>query len=114
MDGADKTDFHQLAALIRRCDIVVGNDSGIMHFASSLNVPVVALFGPTDYRKTRPVGKHITIIRKEMKCSPCYKKGRIKRSCKNIDCFAGITPVEVFDAADALLGEIGKNIRKKD
>ncbi len=101
-----KTDFHQLASLIRKCDVVVGNDSGIMHFAASLDVPVVAIFGPTDYRKTRPLSKHAKIVRKDLKCSPCYRNGRVK--CKKFDCFSLIDPGDVFMEIKGSLAETGR------
>ncbi|MEA3490191.1 MAG: glycosyltransferase family 9 protein [Candidatus Omnitrophota bacterium] len=105
VSSVGRTDFHQLASLMGKCDIVVGNDSGLMHFAASLGVPVVAIFGPTDYRKTCPVSKHVRIVRKGIKCSPCYKRGRVK--CKRMECFSLIEPEEVFAKVKELLIEAG-------
>ncbi|MGB2630712.1 MAG: glycosyltransferase [Candidatus Omnitrophota bacterium] len=101
-----RTDFHQLASLARRCDVVVGNDSGVMHFAAALGTPVVAIFGPTDYRITRPLSEHVRIVRKDLECSPCYKRGRI--SCEAGRCFSAITVQDVFSNIKEILGETGR------
>lgn len=99
--AAGKTDLYQLAAIIDRCDIVVGNDSGIMHFAAALGRKVVAVFGPTDYRITRPLSPAAWIVRKDLPCSPCYKSSRVK--CSAMKCFTDVSPEEVFENIKALL-----------
>ncbi len=53
---AGKTSLGRLAAVLRRADVVVTNDSGPMHLAAALKIPVVAVFGPTDPRKVGPYG----------------------------------------------------------
>lgn len=105
VSAAGKTDLRQLAALLKKCDIVIGNDSGIMHFAAALDVPVVAIFGPTEYRKTRPVAPNARIVRKEMRCSPCYARGRVK--CDALECFMEITPEDVMKEVRDLLAPKG-------
>lgn len=99
--AAGKTDLHQLAAILKRCDIAVGNDSGIMHFAAALGGKVVAIFGPTDHRVTRPLSPLAVIVRKELPCSPCYKSSKV--SCDAMKCFTEVTPDEVFDEIKKLL-----------
>ena len=54
--AAGKTSVKQAAALIERCDLLVCNDSGLMHAAVAVGTPVVAIYGPTDYRRTAPLG----------------------------------------------------------
>ena len=51
-----RTDLRLLAGVIARCSAFVSNDSGAMHLAAALGVPVVAIFGPTDERATSPLG----------------------------------------------------------
>lgn len=52
----------QLAAILARCALYVGNDSGVTHLSAALGTPTVALFGPTDPQLWGPRGMHITII----------------------------------------------------
>ena len=83
---AGKTTIRDLITLIQNARCVVSNDSGPMHIAAALNVPVVALFGPTDPQRTGPYGKGHTVIRAEVECSPCLKK-----RCKDMKCMKEIS-----------------------
>ena len=60
-----------LAALMKHCNLVVCNDSGPMHIAAALNVPTVAIFGPTDHVAWKPLSEKATIVRRDMPCWPC-------------------------------------------
>lgn len=68
------TTLRQSMALLARCRLLVCNDSGIMHLAASLQVPLVALFGPQSPVKFGPWGKNCRIIYREFPCSPCRQK----------------------------------------
>ena len=85
-----KTNLKELTALIAGAKAVVSNDSGPMHIAAALGVPVIALFGPTDPYKTGPYGwqekKNLRVIRALISCSPCFKK-----KCKDLLCMDGIS-----------------------
>lgn len=95
---AGKTDLKGLISVIRGAGLVVSNDSGPMHIAAGLNVPVVAVFGPANPARTGPYGSIHKVIRKDVSCSPCYK-----RVCKSPDCLEGISVKEVASAVmDAL------------
>ena len=78
------------AALMRRCSIYVGNDTGTTHLAAAVGVPTVALFGPTDHLRSSPYGERvITIVgRFRMDCAPCHP-GRHPGGC-------GISPCPVI------------------
>ena len=67
---APKT-IRELGALFSRCDLVVCNDSGPMHLAAALNVPTVAIFGPTDHVAWRPMSENASVVRRDMPCWPC-------------------------------------------
>ncbi len=71
---AGRTTVSQLAAAIARCRILVTNDTGPMHVADAVGVPVAAIFGPTDWIETPPFGKGHAIVRQEIECSPCLKR----------------------------------------
>jgi heptosyltransferase-2 len=93
-----RTDLRLLAGVLARCDAFVSNDSGAMHLAAALGVPVVAIFGPTDDRVTAPPGGHDVLIH-DVFCRPC-----MLRDCP-IDhrCMKGITAAAVFAAVSTRL-----------
>lgn len=76
-------DIPKTADLISKFSLFLSGDTGLMHIASSVGVPVIAIFGPTDPVKNRP-GGDVRIIRRELPCSPCYRY-RVPR-CKRRDC----------------------------
>ena len=98
--AAGKTSVKQVAALIEQCDLLVCNDSGLMHAAVAVGTPVTAIYGPTDYRRTSPLGDRHRVIRHELPCSPCFKlEGDDSvHACPHHDCLMTITPDEVFNA----------------
>ena len=59
------------AAILQRCDIAVGNDSGGMHLASCLGILSAVIFGPTSPSKFAPVGPNNIVFYRNMRCSPC-------------------------------------------
>jgi heptosyltransferase-2 len=69
-----KTGLGEALALIGSCRLMICNDSGLMHAASALGIPLVALFGSTNRRRTGPWGGVNRVIQKEFSCSPCLKK----------------------------------------
>lgn len=71
IDLTGRTSLTQLIAVLARADVVVSNDSGAMHLAAALGRPVVAIFGPTDERATRPVGPH-DVLTASTFCRPCH------------------------------------------
>ncbi|MEI8011299.1 MAG: glycosyltransferase family 9 protein [Candidatus Omnitrophota bacterium] len=87
-----KTNILQLAALIARCRIFITPDSAPLHVASAMNVPVVALFGPTNPRRHIPPGR-VCVVEKGMTCRPCYSP-----QCRlgTQACLKDITAQEVY------------------
>ena len=83
------------AAILKRCEMAVGNDSGGMHLASCLGVISATIFGPTTPRKFSPIGPRNIIFYKKTDCSPCRFKCD-KKIFK--ECLSLITPEEVYDA----------------
>jgi len=69
-----ETDLRQSMALLSKCALLVCNDSGIMHLAAALDLPLVALFGPQSPVKFGPWGKRCRILYKRFPCSPCRQK----------------------------------------
>lgn len=85
--------IRELTALLARLDLFICNDTGVMHIASALDVPVVAIFGPGDPRIFRPIGGAVDIVNKECKQKrPCYGKcGK-----KTADCLLEVTIDDVW------------------
>ncbi|MEI8365774.1 MAG: lipopolysaccharide heptosyltransferase II [Parachlamydiaceae bacterium] len=97
---AGKTSLRELMACIQTCSVLLTNDSGPMHIASALNVPLVAIFGSTSNVKTGPYGGG-TIIHKHVECSPCYK-----RVCPiDFRCMKRIEEEEVYQAIIKLINK---------
>ena len=92
---AGETTLREFIDLAAACSLFLSNDSGAMHIASALAVPVAAIFGATDDTTTAPSGRHARVIREHAECSPC-----LLRECP-IDhrCMTRVTADEVTAAA---------------
>jgi lipopolysaccharide heptosyltransferase II len=89
----------ELAGILERCRIVVGNDSGVIHISAALGVPTLGIFGATNPVWYRPYNDKSRYIYKNYPCSPCD----IKTSCRDFKCMKDITVEDVFKkAADVL------------
>jgi len=86
---APPTDLDELTSLLRRCSLMIVNDTGPLHLAAALGTPALGLYGPTPARRNRPYGPY----------------GRGLQSPDGT--MAGLDPGVVFDAARALLAETG-------
>ena len=98
---AGRTTLRELACLLARASLMVAMDSGPMHLACAVGTPVVALFGPTAPWRTGPFGSRYSVIRKELLCSPCYKK----KACPlgHHRCMAGIAVEDVLQVCSDYL-----------
>jgi ADP-heptose:LPS heptosyltransferase len=93
-------DLADLAAVLDHLDLLVTNDSGPMHLAASLGVPCVALFGPTNPSRTRPVGPDNEVLYTDRWCSPCFR-----RRCPLLHhrCMRDLTVEQVVEHSMAIL-----------
>jgi lipopolysaccharide heptosyltransferase II len=73
VDLTGKTTFSQTAALMQMCELLITNDSANLHLAGYFNVPVVAIFGPTDDVRYGPWSDKAVVVKKEIFCRPCCK-----------------------------------------
>ncbi|MFA5072412.1 MAG: lipopolysaccharide heptosyltransferase II [Nitrospirota bacterium] len=80
IDCVGKLTLRETAALLKRSSFFLGNDSGIMHIAAAIGVPLVAIFGPQSPVKFGPWSAHATALYKHFPCSPCRQK--FFRECK--------------------------------
>lgn len=101
IDASGRTTLKQLGALLRRCALLISNDSAPMHIATAMETPVVAIFGPTDPEKYGPLGKRNVVVKRNLQCSPCEKaQCRLSHECMEL-----VEPGEVFEAVKNVLEE---------
>jgi hypothetical protein len=93
-----------VAALLSRCDIYLGNDSGLSHLAAALGVPTVTLFGPTDPTEWAPQGRHVIVLSQRIPCSPCSEP--IRLNCTHRVCLSVLTPGVVIETLDGLVNGV--------
>ncbi len=104
LDGActnltGRTTLEELMAELRRCRLLLTNDTGTMHLAALLGTPVVAIFGSTEPAWTGPLGNGHTVIREHVECSPCFL-----RECPlDFRCMKAVTPEQVSETVRRLL-----------
>ncbi len=89
-----QTTLDELIDELRRCRLLLTNDTGTMHLAALLGIPVVAIFGSTEPRLTGPLGNGHIILRHHVECSPCFL-----RECPiDFRCMKAVSAEEVVDA----------------
>lgn len=108
LNTAGKTSIEELAELISGAACVVAHDSGVMHLANAMNIPLVALYGPTDYTATRPMGKKTKVLfSKTSAFSIMYasNKSEKKLAAEYLDhaAMAGISVAEVVQSVGEIL-----------
>ena len=95
-----RTSLKELAGLFSLADLVLTPDTGPMHLAAAVKAPLIALFGPTAPWRTGPYGNGHLVLRKELACSPCFKK-----KCPTMECMNSLTVEEVLEASEEKLKE---------
>ena len=91
-----KTTPADLAALIRRAEVAVTNDSGSMHVAASLGKPMVSVFGPTNPVHIGPYQRPESVVRVDLPCSPCNYR-RLSQCPFDHACMKQVTPAIVVE-----------------
>lgn len=95
-----RTDLKQLTALLRRADLVITNDSSVLHLSSYLNRSIISIFGSTDDSKYGPWSENWAIVKKETFCRPCQEA-----QCKygRLDCMRLIKTEDVLEQVKKML-----------
>jgi lipopolysaccharide heptosyltransferase II len=98
-----KLSLRQLPVLLRRMQLLIGNDSAPLHLAAGVGTPVLAIFGPTHPRATGPypLEKH-EVLRTDLPCSPCGS-----RRCRNsnyLECLTSISVAHLLQKVDMVVG----------
>ena len=88
--------------LMSTADIVISNDSGLMHVAAALQRPLIALFGSSSPQFTPPLSKQVAILQHAVPCSPCFA-----RTCRygHLDCLTKLLPETVMESIRTLTPE---------
>ena len=94
-DLSGKTTLKTLAAVFEKAKFLISTDTGPMHLAAALGLPVIALFGPTAPWRTGPFGSRHRTVRAGLPCSPCFK-----RECGTVACMSNISLENVLGAVD--------------
>lgn len=90
-----------LPALLSKATAMITNDSGPMHIAAALGIPVVAIFGPTSAARTGPYGDGHQVLTSRIPCSPCFS--RVCRHDPELECLHLIKPTQAVDVIRPLL-----------
>ncbi|UCF90718.1 MAG: lipopolysaccharide heptosyltransferase II [Desulfobacterales bacterium] len=103
--GKDQVDLNLLKPLIKRCQLLITNDTGPRHYAVAFGVPAVVIMGPTDPRYTAANLEKTVVIRQELACSPCHE-----RKCPEGQhaCMAMIKPETVLRESKNLLKRLNE------
>ena len=102
IDLTGTTSIADLPALLSQCQLFLGNDSGAMHVAAAVGLPVVAIFGPTDPYGTAPVTPRCAIVQEKPYCSPCF----LRRCPTDHRCMMKVTADAVEAAARSWLAAV--------
>jgi ADP-heptose:LPS heptosyltransferase len=100
---AGRTQVRELAAVIKKLDLMVSVDSGPCHMAAALGTPLVVLWGPGRLEQTRPVSSlsPVRVIRHPVPCAPCQSTP-LQKTCRRNLCMEAISPEEVFAEIQSL------------
>jgi ADP-heptose:LPS heptosyltransferase len=94
----------QLAALLARTDLYLGNDSGVSHLAATLGVLSLVLFGPSSVNQWAPRGKNVTVVTQSVECAPCAAS--VMKSCPQRKCLTTLQPESIIKELDKLAEKI--------
>ena len=101
MDLTGRTTLPEMVEWIRLGHVMVTNDTGPMHVAAALGKPVVALFGPTELRRTGPYGQLQHVLRHDLPCAPC-----LKDSCAWVRPMECLERISVDETVAQVLGRL--------
>lgn len=102
INASSKLQLRQTIALIQRCELMIGGDSGLMHVAAAVDTHTISIFGPTDPTLTRPFSPKNVVLKGRMECTPCYRR-RYLTGCGDPECMRLVTVDDVFSVFESYL-----------
>jgi len=103
LDLAGETDIMDMAVIIKNSELFISGDCGPMHIAAALNIPQIAIFGPTHPKLGfAPINTNAVIIQKDLSCRPCSLHGREKCPKTHFKCMKDIKPEEILTKIEML------------
>jgi len=110
LDLAGETDIMDMAIIIKNSELFISGDCGPMHIAAALNIPQIAIFGPTHPKLGfAPINTNAVIVQKALSCRPCGLHGREKCPKAHFKCMMDIKPKEIFEKIESIVK--GDNIK---
>ena len=97
IDLTERTTLKELVGVMAEARAAVTNDSGPMHVAAAVGTPVVAIFGPTQPRRTGPYGPGHRVLAGRAPCSPCFRRQCLYGGGDALACMTAVTADEVAD-----------------
>ena len=99
-----ETSISETASLLKKSSFLIANDSGLVHLAHALDVPVVSIFGPVDPRVYGPYPKSrkaVSVTNEGPACRPCYQRFRYQATCVGVECLNHLAPERVYQQVEA-------------
>ena len=90
------TSLEELVALCEGARLIVGGDTGPLHFAAAVGTPIVAIFGPTSSDRNGPFRREDIVVERRLACRPCYERDRCP--LEHWECMKEITVEQVYEA----------------
>lgn len=102
--AAGQLSLMETAALLKKCKVLITNDTGVLHISAAVKTPVVAIFGPTvgefGYYPYRVLNR---VISKSLPCKPCTTKGTSMCPINTFDCMNFVSTNEVLEAVEEIM-----------
>ncbi len=106
----DRLSLPHLAAVLKRCNLFIGNDSGVTHLSAAVGAPTIAIFGPTSPNVWGPRGGRVEILYKKISCSPCLPE--VRRNCLSPRCLQNVGVDDVVQVIMGIIGNFPGKLRK--
>lgn len=96
-----KTNLKELICILKKSDLCLCNDSGVMHLGSALDIKGIAIFGSTDPYSTGPLSTNWTVIINKQDCSPCFSR-QCMNLAKDYKCLTSITADSIIQTIEKM------------